>query len=95
MDAPPFGCHAYNIVVDFYPPSPLIKTALNVRFGSLADISRCNRHVRFTPESGHKTAVRDLSNLMSALVPKMSALTPIADIHPLIEDVRFGPIADI
>jgi len=23
----------------------------NVRFGSLADISRCNRHVRFTPES--------------------------------------------
>ena len=32
---------------------------------------------------------------MSALVPKMSALTPIADIHPLIENVRFGPTADI
>src|SRR5262249_1876697 len=29
----------------------------NVRFGSLADISQCNRHVRFTPESGH-SAVR-------------------------------------
>jgi hypothetical protein len=25
----------------------------NVRFGSKADISHCNRHVRFTPESGH------------------------------------------
>ena len=25
----------------------------NVRFGSLADILRCGRHVRFTPESGH------------------------------------------
>jgi hypothetical protein len=29
----------------------------NVRFGSLADILHCNRHVRFTPESGH-SAVR-------------------------------------
>jgi hypothetical protein len=27
--------------------------AVIVRFGSLADISHCNRHVRFTPESGH------------------------------------------
>jgi hypothetical protein len=27
----------------------------NVRFGSLADILRCNRHVRFTPESGHRS----------------------------------------
>jgi hypothetical protein len=53
------------------------------------------RHVRFTPKSGHKTAVHDLSNLMSALVPKMSALTPIADIHALFENVRYGPIADI
>ena len=25
----------------------------NVRFGSKADISQCNRYVRFTPESGH------------------------------------------
>src|SRR5215831_6894525 len=25
----------------------------HVRFGSKADISQCNRHVRFTPESGH------------------------------------------
>jgi hypothetical protein len=32
---------------------------------------------------------------MSALVPKMSALTPIADIHLLFENVRFGPKADI
>jgi hypothetical protein len=46
MDAPPFGCHAYNIVVDFYPPSPLIKAALNVRFGSKADMCSAQAHVR-------------------------------------------------
>src|SRR5262245_44760612 len=28
-------------------------SGLNVRFGSKADISHCNRHVRFTPKSGH------------------------------------------
>jgi hypothetical protein len=27
----------------------------DVRFGSKADISRRNRHVRFTPESGHSS----------------------------------------
>jgi len=32
-------------------PQVLIKA--DVRFGSKADISQCNRHVRFTPESGH------------------------------------------
>jgi len=26
----------------------------NVRFGSKADIAECLRHVRFTPESGHR-----------------------------------------
>jgi hypothetical protein len=67
----------------------------NVRFGSKADICAAIGHVRFTPESGHKTAVRDLSNLMSALVPKMSALTPIADIRQCDWSVRFGPKADI
>jgi hypothetical protein len=66
-----------------------------VRFGSKADIAKCPCHVRFTPESGHQMPIRDLSNLMSALVPKMSALTPKADIHPLFENVRFGPKADI
>jgi hypothetical protein len=30
-----------------------IATNLNVRFGSLADISERIRHVRFTPRSGH------------------------------------------
>jgi transposase len=48
-------------------------------------------NVRF----GSKADISHLSNVMSALVPKMSALTPIADIHPLIENVRFGPIADM
>src|SRR5262249_6321127 len=43
------------------PSSALLSNALgifsrmaNVRFGSKADISRCNRHVRFTPKSGHR-----------------------------------------
>jgi hypothetical protein len=31
--------------------------ALNVRFGSLADISECPSDVRFTPESGHWNSV--------------------------------------
>src|SRR4030095_2090519 len=29
------------------------ETALDVRFGSKADTSQCNRHVCFAPESGH------------------------------------------
>src|SRR5262249_35711268 len=33
------------------------RTAWDVRFGSKADISQCNRHVRFPPESGHARAV--------------------------------------
>jgi hypothetical protein len=45
-DAPSFGYHAHNIVVDFYPPSPPIKTALNVRFGSKADMCSAQAHVR-------------------------------------------------
>src|SRR5215813_6470142 len=35
----------------------------NVRFGSLADISQCNRHVRFTPESGTFGSTRRSSAL--------------------------------
>jgi hypothetical protein len=31
-------------------------TALNVRFGSKADMTPLNFHVRFTSESGHSTA---------------------------------------
>src|SRR4029079_17264455 len=30
----------------------------DVRFGSKADIPQCNRHVRFTPESGHLQCTR-------------------------------------
>jgi hypothetical protein len=47
---------------------------LNVRFGSKADISLCNRHVRFTPESGHSrlrlecplSAIADIRELICA-----------------------------
>ena len=33
-----------------------VKGRPNVRFGSLADIPRCSRHVRFTPNNGHSSA---------------------------------------
>jgi len=59
-----------------------------VRFGSKADMCGAKSHVRFTPESGHKTAVCDLSNLMSALLSKMSALTLKADMCGATCDVR-------
>jgi hypothetical protein len=38
-----------------WPRWTLMVFCLNevIRFGSLADISQCNRHVRFTPRSGH------------------------------------------
>ena len=32
---------------------PMPQCTANVRFGSLADICNANRHVRFTPNSGH------------------------------------------
>jgi hypothetical protein len=67
----------------------------HVRFGSKADICTAIGHVRFSPDSGHKTAVRDLPDLMSALVPKMSALTLKTDMFSARVDVRFGPTADI
>ena len=45
---------------DVYPGAPyprdvwsLLYKLDHVRFGSIADISQCNRDVRFTPESGH------------------------------------------
>jgi hypothetical protein len=41
------------------------KGALNVRFGSLADILRRGSDVRFTPKSGHQAA-RSRSNVISA-----------------------------
>jgi hypothetical protein len=35
------------------PLGVAVQRLANVRFGSKVDISRCNRHVRFTPGSGH------------------------------------------
>jgi hypothetical protein len=69
--------------------------AIDVRFGSLADIATSPRYVSFTPNSGHEMAIRDLWNLVSALAPKLSALPPKADIGGHERDVRFGPKADI
>jgi hypothetical protein len=40
-------------------PDPRSKSGLlerrDVRFGSLADMTACSRHVRFTPDSGHSS----------------------------------------
>jgi hypothetical protein len=60
--------------------------AVNVRFGSEADISQCNRHVRFTPNSDRKSGFPH--RVMSALHPK-------ADMCGATRHVCFGPIADI
>ena len=49
---------------------------LDVSFGSLADILRCPRHVRFTPESGH---------LQCTSVCPLSA-------HSGHRDVKFKPV---
>jgi hypothetical protein len=49
--------------------------------GSKADIAKRPSDVRFTPNSGHEMAIRDLRSLRVALEPKMSALPPIADIR--------------
>ena len=40
------------------PKKDLSRWEPDVRFGSLADISQCNRHVRFTPNSRHKSGHR-------------------------------------
>ena len=56
---------------------------------------RCPSHVRFTPNSGHEMAIRDLRSLSVALEPKMSALPPKADIRGANRNVRFVPEADI
>ena len=54
-------CHALGAAT-----FPSLKEPLcNVRFGSLADISQCNRHVCFTPESGHSIAA-DLMAMRAA-----------------------------
>jgi hypothetical protein len=57
----------------------------DVRFGSKADILAVSRHVRFTPNSGHR----------SARPRRRSALPPIADIAQRDQDVRFVPIANM
>jgi hypothetical protein len=60
--------------------------AINVRFGSEADICAATSHVRFTPNSDHKSGHPQTA---------MSALPPKADTCGATRDVCFGPIADI
>ena len=64
-----------------------------VRYGSLADIPSCPSHVRFTPNSGHGMAIRDLQSLSVALEPKMSALPPKADIRRINTTTGVGRLS--
>ena len=50
--APWMGCQYQSRFVS--APEQTLEGRADVRFGSLADISQCNRHVRFTPKSGHQ-----------------------------------------
>jgi hypothetical protein len=59
--------------------------ALDVRFGSKADICSAKERVRFTPNSDRES---DFPHKV------MSALPPIADMCGAVADVRFAPIAD-
>jgi hypothetical protein len=58
----------------------------DVRFGSQADICSAKGHVRFTPNSGRKSGLRQ--TVMSALPPK-------ADVCSAVAHVCYGPKADI
>ena len=57
-----------------------------VACSSLADISQCNRDVRFTPESAHEMAIRDLRILSVALEIRY---WPLADMTTALTNVRF------
>ena len=48
----------------------------DVRFGSKADISQCNRHVRFTPKSEH--SVRRIHVIDEIYLPMAEKLKPPA-----------------
>jgi hypothetical protein len=50
---PHFGATASSIGADVIFGRTGIPRGNDVRFGLKADISQCNRHVPFTPESGH------------------------------------------
>jgi hypothetical protein len=45
----------------------VLSSGSHVRFGSLANISQCNRHVRFTPESDELNAFMRDPALKSSL----------------------------
>jgi hypothetical protein len=52
--------------------------AIDVRFGSQADVRTAKRHVRFTPDSDHES---DFSQKpMSALTPKADMCSARADV---------------
>ena len=52
-----WSCRQLNRCDTETPPSHYPSSRpLNVRFGSLADITARSRHVRFTPDSGHSSA---------------------------------------
>ena len=57
----------------------------NVRFGSKADISQCNRHGRFTPESGHWVPFANVLAPYSRLAARPSSSGPTYFARLLVE----------
>ena len=47
-----YGQHVFDLLAE-RPEQLVMFQAADVRFGSLADIIQRQRHVRFTPNSGH------------------------------------------
>jgi len=63
-----------------------MEVAVDVRFGSKADICAAQRHVRFSPNSDRKSGLPHKA---------MSALPPKADMCGALVHVCFGPKADM
>jgi len=69
--------HIVPIILGSLPHKGLLVTNLyfeypvhtDVRFGSLADILRCESHVRFSPESGHCVSIRGVNVLIKKMGP--------------------------
>src|SRR5262249_20571057 len=62
----------------------------NVRFGSKADICSAQRHVRFTPESGHYNADAECANQSFDLMCRVRFVTPLGaqyrcDLYSVVE----------
>jgi hypothetical protein len=64
------------------PPIAASTGEVNVRYGSLADITARSRHDCFTPKSGHSSVIEDvcfvpIADISGAVVDQLAYPTPI------------------